>query len=316
MGIYLHLFENETQYQQKRDNDYEEPWVSYIDDIERVDFNISKAEKMREPLTFEILGNGTVSWIMESYPEGYGLEYNIEYSLNGGTWETMYPNSDSVSVVAGDVIQFKADEEFTPDWEDFGVCYAGITGRGSFGHRFETTCDFKVRGNIMSLYNPVYYSGMTEFTSAGGSRAFMGLFEFCTGLTDAGKLVLPVDTLDVYCYSSMFNQCTNLLVAPELNATELAADCYYFMFNDCTSLVTAPVLPATTLAEECYSNMFAGCTNLNNITCLATDISATDCTNYWVYNVASNGTFIKNPSMSSWTTDESGIPNGWTVQDA
>ena len=88
------------------------------------------------------------------------------------------------------------------------------------------------------------------------------------------------------------------------------------MFNDCTSLVTAPVLPATTLAEDCYSNMFAGCTNLNNITCLATDISATDCTNYWVYNVASNGTFIKNPSMTSWTTGESGIPNGWTVQNA
>ena len=49
MGTYLHLFENETQYQQKRDNEYVEPWVSYIDDIERVDFNISKAEKMREP---------------------------------------------------------------------------------------------------------------------------------------------------------------------------------------------------------------------------------------------------------------------------
>ena len=62
------------------------------------------------------------------------------------------------------------------------------------------------------------------------------------------------------------------------------------MFYGCTSLTTAPELPATTLAEACYSGMFCDCTSLNNITCLATDISASDCLEIWVDNVASAGT--------------------------
>ena len=62
--------------------------------------------------------------------------------------------------------------------------------------------------------------------------------------------------------------------------------------------------------------MFKGCTNLNYIKCLATDISASSCLNYWVDGVASTGTFVKAASMTSWRTGESGIPNDWTVQDA
>jgi hypothetical protein len=49
--------------------------------------------------------------------------------------------------------------------------------------------------------------------------------------------------------------------------------------------------------------------------CLATNISASDCTYNWVNGVASNGTFTKVASMSSWTTGTNGIPSGWTVQD-
>ena len=62
--------------------------------------------------------------------------------------------------------------------------------------------------------------------------------------------------------------------------------------------------------------MFKDCTNLNYIKCLATDISATGCTTDWVSGVAATGTFVKDPSMSSWTVDSvSGIPTGWTVVD-
>ena len=46
---------------------------------------------------------------------------------------------------------------------------------------------------------------------------------------------------------------------------------------------------------------------------LATDISAGSCLNNWVYNVASSGTFVKNPAMNSLPTGTSGIPSGWTV---
>ena len=55
---------------------------------------------------------------------------------------------------------------------------------------------------------------------------------------------------------------------------------------------------------------------VSHITCLATDISALFCTGNWVNGVAASGTFTKASSMTSWTSDVDGIPNGWTVVDA
>ena len=90
------------------------------------------------------------------------------------------------------------------------------------------------------------------------------------------------------------------------------------MFGDCTALTTAPELPATTLVYQCYYGMFYGCTRLNYIKCLATDKSASYCTDNWVNTVAATGTFVKDPNMSTstWGTGVNGIPTNWTVQDA
>ena len=148
------------------------------------------------------------------------------------------------------------------------------------------------------------------------SNCYDFMFASDTGLTDASELVLPATTLAQNCYASMFWHCSNLKKTPKLPVTTLANGCYYQMFQTCTSLTQAPELPATTLANQCYFQMFQGCTNLNYIKCLATDISATDCTYNWVGNVASSGTFVKNPSMASWTTGDNGVPSGWTVEDA
>ena len=63
--------------------------------------------------------------------------------------------------------------------------------------------------------------------------------------------------------------------------------------------------------------MFYGCTSLNSVTCLATDISATDCTKDWLSGVASSGTFTKAAGVDwSGKTGFDGIPSGWTVQTA
>ena len=143
---------------------------------------------------------------------------------------------------------------------------------------------------------------------------YYGMFVGCTSLTTAPEL--PATTLTENCYYEMFSGCTSLINAPELPSTSLALNCYYGMFKGCTSLTTAPELPATTLAESCYFGMFSGCTNLNYIKCLATDISATSCTVNWVSGVASTGTFVKNSEMTGWSTGQSGIPSGWSVQNA
>ena len=165
------------------------------------------------------------------------------------------------------------------------------------------------------------FSGCTSLTTAPSLPAttlanycYQAMFTNCTGLTTAPEL--PATTLASSCYVSMFRGCISLTTAPELPATTLADYCYHAMFTNCTGLTTAPELPATTLADYCYQNMFQACTSLNYIKCLATDISAGGCTYNWVSGVAATGTFIKNPSMTGWTTGINGIPSGWTVQDA
>ena len=142
---------------------------------------------------------------------------------------------------------------------------------------------------------------------------YKNMFHICSSLTTAP--VLSTTTLADSCYGSMFESCTSLVTAPELPATTLSNGCYSRMFSGCTSLATAPVLSATTLVRGCYFRMFDNCSNLNSVTCLATDISAYHCTYSWLNGVAANGTFTKNPDMSSWTSGVDGIPSGWTVQD-
>ena len=141
---------------------------------------------------------------------------------------------------------------------------------------------------------------------------YQSMFEGCTSLTTAPEL--PATTLAGYCYYYMFNGCTSLTTAPELSATTLANSCYRGMFQNCTSLTTAPELPATTLETNCYWYMFNSCTNLNYIKCLATTFG-NGSTYRWVQGVSSTGTFVKDTN-TTWSTGTSGIPSGWTVQNA
>ena len=231
------LFNTVQEYEQKRNNDYVEPWVSYTKENGEVNLNKSEEEKLlATPLTFEITGAGDIYWRDSN---------TIEYSKNGGEWTTC-PGGTTIPVVSGDVVQFRGDNQAYLDWVGFTAC----------------TCGFKLSGNIMSLVNSTGFSGETTLVSV---ETFPEFFEECTGLTDASKLLLPATALSEDCYEMMFFNCTNLTTAPELPATTLAYSCYNDMFNGCTSLTTAPELPATTLASHCYNGMFQGCTSLTTV---------------------------------------------------
>ena len=56
--VYFHFFEVESTYDQQRSENYEEPWVSYTEDVNRVNYNITDEERRSVPLTFEILSDG------------------------------------------------------------------------------------------------------------------------------------------------------------------------------------------------------------------------------------------------------------------
>ena len=146
------------------------------------------------------------------------------------------------------------------------------------------------------------------------ANCYSGMFWGCTGLTTAPTL--PATTLANGCYSFMFYECTTLAAAPALPATEMKDHCYSYMFYQCASLTEAPTLPAKKLAEYCYMGLFNHCSNLNSITCLATDISAENCTQLWTEGVVATGTFTKAGEMTGWTTGVDGIPEGWTLKMA
>ena len=72
---------------------------------------------------------------------------------------------------------------------------------------------------------------------------------------------------------------------------------------------------------NCYYSMFYQCYKLNSVTCLATDISATSCTSYWLSDagrdVTGTKTFTAANSSVNWLSgSNNGIPSGWTRVNA
>lgn len=225
------------------------------------------------------------------------------------------------------------------------------TGNARFCYLFENCTNLISAPSLpaTSLANQCYkfmFKGCTNLTSAPSlpatklaSECYGSMFRDCINLLKAPELpatnlagwcyyymfygctslisvpTLPVMELAEYCYFSMFEGCTSLTSAPALPATSLTEYCYAYMFHGCTGLTSTPFLSASILVEGCYWHMFSNCSNLNKITMLATDISASYCLDSWVSGVASTGMFIKAGGMISLTKGESGIPNGWRVED-
>ena len=278
--------------------------------------NVVLTDMKKTPLTLKAKTAGTIE---VSEPQS-----GMQYSKNGGAKTAV--TSDAIDVEIDDVVQFFGNGTSITSYYETRIsggdaeCYiygnimslvdeehfataTTLTGDDAFASLFYDNSN---------LYNhPTYELVLPATTLTEG--CYQSMFSSCSNLTTAP--LLPATTLAESCYMNMFNGCTNLTRAPALPATTLANSCYYKMFYGCTSLTTAPALPATTLADLCYYSMFYGCTQLNSVTCLATDISASGATKKWLKSVAATGTFTKAAGMTGWTTDESGIPSGWTTKE-
>lgn len=253
------------------------------------------------PLTFEILSAGTIIW-KTARTNSQTNPLTIQYAKNGGEWTNITSTADgaSLNVSAGDKVELRGDNSAYGT----GLPYNTFSG---------STAIFDVYGNIMSLINSTNYATLSALTE---DNTFRGLFKY-TKIVNAGNLILPATTLRPYCYDNMFYRCTELTTAPELPATTMRTACYQAMFRNCTSLTTAPELKAASLVTGCYSNLFNNCTSLSYVKCLATDFNTSYAkeTLDWLGGVSSSGTFVKHPN-ATWTRGTSGIPTGWTVEDA
>ena len=303
---------------------------------------------MHQPLTFEAITDGTITWTCNDE----SIARTIQYRKNDGEWTDITSTTSGavINVSAGDVLTLVGNNDGYGMWNEpvassnhFGgtaefYAFGDVSSLCDYSREIATDYCFtglfegsKIHSdNARALVLPAttlgiecyvkMFDGCTSLTSAPELPAttladwcYAGMFNGCTSLTSAPEL--PATILANRCYDSMFNGCTSLTSAPELPATELINACYDSMFKGCTSLATAPELPATTLVSYCYKSMFEGCSSLSYIKCLAINGTVSSNITDWVKNVSSTGTFVKAPGKY-WSTGTSGIPSGWTVQDA
>ena len=254
---------------------------------------------------------------------------------------------DWVSGVAENGVFYKPaalDEEFGPSripsgWQvvNKDVYYAPLTFKGlsssnavqlnQHGSPSAIVLDYSKNNGPWTTYNvgdiielneneTVAFSGTNDHFSKDQNNFYhftmSGIIEASSNIQ---SLINFSDSCTRSCYFGLFWGCDSLITAPQLLATTLAYRCYYQMFRGCTSLTSAPDLPATRLNyNSCYQGMFYGCTSLSSINVSFTDwhdVAVNQTTN-WLYNVASQGTFIK-PTALEVVNAASNIPYDWTV---
>ena len=291
------------------------------------------------PFCIENVGNVPAEVGLYNNSTATAVRTNCKISYNNSTWSdyalavTTDKTSTDISKITlqnkGDRVYIKADLTA----ESNANQYTQLTVLNS-----STDVKIRVRGNIASITKGTDNKYKTDYLTVDDSVCYINMFRDCTNLIQAPELPattmsslcyysmfqgctgltqapdLPATKLSSYCYNQMFQGCTNLVDAPELPAASLTTSCYEFMFYKCSKLKHAPVLPAATLSGTCYKGMFQDCTSLNYIKCLATDISASNCTNNWVAGVSATGDFYA-PASIVWTQYVSGMPAGWTRHD-
>ena len=273
----------------------------------QIDMSTVSDAYLKQPLTFEAKEDDTKVKFTLAPCVKKPVEYSTFDGTNWTTWTT-YTSDTEISLASkGDKVMFRGNNAAYSAGGDNSTF--SVTDGGCY-----------VYGNVMSLVNATVFPVVKTLTA---NDAFRCLFQGCGGIhsLDSKKIVLPATTLTKGCYDNMFCFCPNLTTAPALPATTLTESCYANMFSGCWNLTTAPDLPATTLTRNCYFDMFSDCTKLNYVKCLATDISADNCTGAWLDGVSGSGTFIINKGLDKdypapWTRGIDGIPDGWTVEKA
>ena len=194
---------------------------------------------------------------------------------SGNTWTN---TSNSFNISSGQEVYFR--------------------GKGTNRRIFDTNFIFDAEGNAFSLllYDRPNKKDLSEIVGGG---ACFNVFNNCTGLTDASRVVftklerVSADNNSFLDLRGFFFGCTNMVAAPkELYFKNIeygdGVNCYY-MFTNCTSLKTAPDLYFNDIISTNVSNergcegMFSGCTSLTTVPVFEADyIHNSGCTNMFI----------------------------------
>lgn len=242
------------------------------------------------PLTFVASEDGIIT---VTFNGGIILANDIHYIINRGSEQTIAKNTQgtyNITVKKGDIVQLYSINT------SLGV--SAVAAARSVTRALDTDAKYinirpsmktEIYGNVMSLLKGK--DNLESATALEAKNAFYGLF--------AGA-------------ENLVNNAERQLVLP---ATTLTEGCYQDMFNGCKGIEKAPVLPAPKLEKDCYSEMFYDCAKLNHVTCLATDITATDCTKDWLAKAGTEATSapVLESLIDMTPNSDDGIPESWTL---
>ena len=268
-------------------------------------------------VVFKSTGNTTVSLNKVGNPN----ETTIQYTTDGITWANV---TGSINLTDGDLVAFSGNAKFSKN----------IQNRYNFSTTGEGT--LVLSGQLMSLVSGETIEDQYEFNS---------LFSGCTNIVDASNFSLSSTTLNDFCYSNMFKDCTGLISSPSalpastlypwcyqgmfagcvnlsstlscLPAMDLAKYCYYAMYYNCKKLVTPPGLPAYDLDDFCYTSMFYGCESLgyneNNFSIQGANLVEGSCANMFVdcKNLHNFGIYAGNWDNTPNTSAHCNATNIW-----
>lgn len=243
--------------------------------IERRRQIIQKTQEPVQPLTFTALANS--SRVSVNVNKNITSVSYFEVSKNGGAWQRYNKQnktalSFAIVLSAGDYCQIRGQN-------------IALNSSTQYNTIIRLEGNIEVSGNIATLYHP---KGMLPSQLSYYGSAFYKLFYNSTGLTSAENLILP-QPVGEYCYSSLFDGCSYLTIAP--------------------------TIPDFTLTESCLKGMFSGCARLAQVTVLLSQQPSETYTYKWFDGVNTYGTFIKNPSATWDRTGVSGVPTRWTITD-
>ena len=214
----------------------------------------------------------------------------IEYSKDKINWTTETITANIVITIPlekGEKVYFRNDN---------GYFSNNLTGTSAFRIKIRATQNHSIGGDITTLYNYSYKSGVTM--PEGCFRYLFGCdleslnsgntFERNPNLIDASQLILSEKNLSTGCYAGMFMLTTGLInppqtidcqsvgveschrmfkssgitTTPSISAKTIGTNGCTEMFMECNNITTMPTLSATSLGEYCFSYMFSNCDNL------------------------------------------------------
>lgn len=250
-----------------------------------------------QPLTFEILEEGEISFTAPTVPQGPYA--SLFYSLNNrepiqmfhndvntydvGTIIQVYePNYDKIKVYKNDIILFSS--HIGNNWTDY---------RKREDNYFTSTGKYNISGNILSL--SIYGLNLTKPEQNNYSSGYISRF---TKLFFNNKIV------------SAKNLIISNTVKTNGDSSWLYDDAYEYLFENCIELIEAPIIYDSELS---YKYIFKGCSKLNKVICLDKNPTIIRYEG-WLDGVSPTGTLYKDSSVDDSIFRDI-IPEGWTIEN-